>query len=268
MEHLLLAYEWRPRWPAVTNSLAGDYVALEEFDKAIQFYDRTLAVVPTFADAMLGKVKALTYAGRYEDAIAAVEPLLAGRWQLGDARYWRAFNELQLNRLDEAWDDVEMAAKMVRNAGVPKLAGLIAYRRRELDVARAKFDESYKIGRDDCETGFYLGVVHAEQGTWPATAAVLTETSTCLDRAEQTSKREIEEFRAAPDLPAERRDRQIKKREQQIANGRRMMAQSWFNIAVASYNLSRPEEARQYATKVADDEQFGERARDLLSRLR
>ena len=58
-----------------------------------------------------------------------------------------------------AWDDVETAAKFVRNAGVPKLAGIIAYRRKQLDVARAKFEESYKIGRDDCETGFYLGCV-------------------------------------------------------------------------------------------------------------
>jgi tetratricopeptide (TPR) repeat protein len=268
MEHLLRAYEWHPRWPAVTNSLAGDYVALEEFDTAIAFYDRTLAVVPSFADAMLGKVKALTYAGRYMDAITATEPLLAGRWQLGDTRYWRAFNELQLDRLDEAWDDIELAAKLIRNAGVPKLAGLIAYRRKQLDVARAKFEESHALGREDCETGFYLGVVHAEQGTWPAAESVLTETSGCLEKAEQATKREIEEFRAAPDLPAGRRDRQIKKREQQIANGRRMMAQSWFNIAVACYNLSRRDEARQYAEKVASDEQFGERARELLTRLR
>ncbi len=267
MAHLLKAYEWRARWPAVTNSLAGDYVALEEFDKAIEFYDKTLAIVPTFSDALLGKVRALTYAGRYVEAIAATEPLLAGHWQLGDTRYWRAFNEMQLNRLDEAWDDVETAAKFIRNAGVPKLAGIIAYRRKQLDVARVKFEESYKVGRDDCETGFYLGVVHAEQGTWPATATVLTETSACLEKAERTTNKEIAEFRAA-DMPPDRRDRQIKKREQQIANGRRMMAQSWFNIAVACYNLSRKDEARQYAEKVATDEVFGERARDLLSRLR
>jgi tetratricopeptide (TPR) repeat protein len=267
MAHLLKAYEWRPRWPAVTNSLAGDYVALEEFDKAIEFYDRTLAVVPTFSDAMLGKVKALTYAGKYEEGLAATEPLLAGRWQLGDAYYWRAFDEMQLNRLDPAWDDVESAAKYVRNAGVPKLAGIVAYRRQQLDIARAKFEESYKLGRDDCETGFYLGVVHAEQATWAPSATVLMETSGCLEKAEQALNKEIAAFRAA-DMPADRRDRQIKKREQQIANGRRMMAQSWFDIAVADYNLSRKDEARQYAEKVADDAQFGERARELLSRLK
>ena len=65
-----------------------------------------------------------------------------------------------------------------------------------------------------------------------------------------------------------RQARQIRRREQDIAKGRRMRATSWFNLAVSSYSLSRKDEARQYAEKVADDEQFGERARDLLSRLR
>ena len=47
-----------------------------------------------------------------------------------------------------------------------------------------------------------------------------------------------------------------------------MMATSWFNIAVAYYNLARKDDARQYAEKLAADDQFGDRARDLLSRLR
>ena len=38
---------------------------------------------------------------------------------LGDAYYWRAFNELQLNRLDPAWDDVETAANRIRENGLP-----------------------------------------------------------------------------------------------------------------------------------------------------
>ena len=46
-----------------------------------------------------------------------------------------------------------------------------------------------------------------------------------------------------------------------------MQATSWFDIAVAYYNLSRKEEARQFAEKVASDEQFGERAREILARL-
>jgi len=46
-----------------------------------------------------------------------------------------------------------------------------------------------------------------------------------------------------------------------------MRATSWFNTAVAYYNVSRPADAREYAEKVVDDQQFGERARELIARL-
>src|SRR5262249_40584850 len=60
----------------------------------------------------------------------------------------------------------------------------------------------------------------------------------------------------------------IARREQYIAKGRRQIATSYFDTAVACYNLSRKTEAQQYAEKVADDEQFAARAKEILSRLR
>src|SRR5207249_2508583 len=93
---------------------------------------------PRAVDALLGRIRALTYLGRNEDAIATTDLLIALGWYVGDARYWRALNESELERNDEAWTDVEAAAKLLVNADVPKLAGLIAYRRHQLDVSRAK----------------------------------------------------------------------------------------------------------------------------------
>jgi hypothetical protein len=46
-----------------------------------------------------------------------------------------------------------------------------------------------------------------------------------------------------------------------------MQATSWFNTAIAYYNLQQKADARLFAEKVSADEQFGERARDLLTRL-
>jgi tetratricopeptide (TPR) repeat protein len=268
IERLQRAYTWRPRWPALTNSLAIDYIAIEEFDPAVDFFDRTLALAPNFADALLGKARALTYAGRHEDALTTIDQLLAlGRWLIGDARYWRALNEAQLGRNEEAWSDIELAAKLLVNAEVPKLAGIVSYRLKQIDVSRAKFEESWQRNPLDCETGYYLGIVAGEQGVWPRTADVLVDTDRCLQQAERNLTAEIAAFRRSTERP-ERRERQIAKREQQIATGRRMMATSWFNIAVAYYNLSREDDARQYAEKVSTDEQFGDRARDLLARLR
>ena len=129
---------------------------------------------------------------RVTDAIATLDRLLAlERWLVGDARYWRAVNENQMEQLDVAWDDVGLAARLMRNAAVPKLAGIIAYKRHQLDVAREKFEESWKLGHDDCETGFYLGIVLGEQSTWAKTAQVLIDTTACLEKAEGKLKAEI-----------------------------------------------------------------------------
>ena len=59
-----------------------------------------LSACPRASDALLGKVRALTYLGQAVEAIAAVDQLLGERWHLGDARYWRALNEPQLERYE------------------------------------------------------------------------------------------------------------------------------------------------------------------------
>ena len=261
------AYAWREQWPTLTQSIANVAMTSEEFERALVFYDRTLVIEPHAVDALLGRIRALTYLGRNEDAIAAADPLIALRWFVGDALYWRALNESELERNDEAWTDVEAAAKLLINAEVPKLAGLIAYRRHELDMSRAKFEQAHARNPNDCETRFYLGVILAEQGVWNRTAEVLVDTGRCLENAERGLNDEIAAIRASTDPPA-RQARKTARREQLIAKGRRMMATSWFDIAVAYYNLSRKTEARQFADKVANDEQFGERAREILSRLK
>src|SRR5262249_41146378 len=181
--------------------------------------------------------------------------------------YWRAYDEMQLTRYDQAWADVEESGKMLINADVPKLAGLIAYQRHQLDVSISRLTTSQARNPFDCETRFYLGVVHAELRHWSDTVNVLGSTAECLQRAEEGLEDEIERIRAS-DLREDRKARQIAKREQQIAEGRRRIATSWFDCAVAYFGLSKTDEARQFAEKVADDEQFGPRAKEILSRLR
>jgi len=261
------AYEWRPRWPALTLAMGGVAMTAEDFDHARTMYEETLAIEPHSGDALFGDLRALTYLGAANDAIAVANRMLDERWMVGDARYWRAFNEMQLDQLETAWEDVEMAEKTSINAQVPKLAGLIAYRRAQLDVAIARFSTSYERNPLDCETRFYLGVVHAEARHWTETADKLVGAASCLQDQEAELTQDIARIRTSA-LSEERKAKQIARREQQIAEGRRRIATSWFDVAVADFNLSKKDEARQYAERVSDDEQFGERARDLLARLR
>lgn len=261
------AYDWQPKWPSLTLTMGGVAMSGEEFERARALYEETLALEPHSGDAMFGAIRALTYMGAAEAAIAMADRMIDERWSVGDARYWRAYNELQLSRLDEAWQDVEEAERTLINAQVPKLAGLVAYRRQQPDIAMARFTTSYSRNPLDCETRFYLGVVYADLRHWSQTSDMLVGAAECFEASERELTQEIERIRAST-ISDDRKASQIARREQQIVEGRRRIATSWFDIAVADFSLSKKDDARHYAEKVIDDEQFGERARALLARLR
>jgi tetratricopeptide (TPR) repeat protein len=265
--HYREAYAWRDTWPAATLLIANVAMTGEEYAAALEFYEKTLALAPSFPDALLGKLRALSYLSRYEEALAVADELLALRRYPGDAYYWRAANELQMNRLDAAWTDIEAADKAMVNSDVPKLAGIIQMRRREPDAARQKLETARRRNPNDCETGYYLQLALGDLARWPALVDVAAGTAGCLDDAEAAARQDIERI-AASTLSDARKARQTARRQQQIASAVRMRATCWFNAAVANFNLSKPDEARRYAEKVADDEQFGERARALTARIR
>jgi hypothetical protein len=260
------AFAWRTTWPAATLLIANVAMTGEEFPAALEFYGKTLALASSFPDALLGKLRALSYLARYEDALAVAGELLALRRYPGDAYYWRAANELELNRLDAAWEDIEAAEKAMVNSDVPKLAGIIALRRQEPDTARQKLETARQRNPNDCEAGYYLQLALGDLRRWAALTDVAVGTAGCLDDAEAAARQDIERIAASTASDA-RKARQTARRQQQIASAVRMRATCWFNAAVANFNLSKPDEARRYAEKVADDEQFGERARDLTARI-
>jgi tetratricopeptide (TPR) repeat protein len=261
------AYAWRSTWPAATLLIANVAMTGEEFPAALEFYEKTLTLAPSYPDALLGKLRALYYLARYEDALAVADELLALRRYPGDAYYWRAASELQMNRLAAAWEDVEAADKAMVNSDVPKLAGVIELRRREPETARQKLETARQRNPSDCEAGYYLHLALADLTRWSALVDVAVGTAGCLDDAEASARQELERIIAST-LPEARKARQLTRRQQQIASAVRMRATCWFNAAVANFNLSKPDEARRYAEKVADDEQFGERARELEARMR
>jgi hypothetical protein len=209
----------------------------------------------------------LTYLERPVDAIAAADDLVSRREFPGDAYYWKAYNELSLQRIDDAWRDIESANALLINADVPKLAGLIAMRQQNAGIARSRFELAHMRNQADCETSYYLSLALGELKAWEPLVQTAADTSSCLDAAETQTREEINEIRRSS-TTEERKTRLIARREQQIASGARMRATALFNAAVASYNLMRSTDALKFAERVANDEQFGERARDIIARSR
>jgi hypothetical protein len=97
-------------------------------------------------------------------------------------------------------------------------------------------------------------------------ADVAPAAAACFDDQEADLRRQIDQIRGKTIAP-ERQARLIARREQTIAANARMRAACWFNAAVSSFNLKRADDARRFGSKVADDEQYGGRTRELLSRI-
>ena len=267
IERLLKADGWHARWPLVTRLIGTAFLELEEYDQAVTFFDRTLEIRPDAPDALLGKGRALANVGRFEASIVPLDRILTGPWYPGDAHYWRAFDKLQLERYDAAWDDIELAARSLTNAAVPKLAGIIAYKQGRFDVARDRLQDSRSRDRTDCTTGLYLGLAESGLRAWAPASDVLKETASCLDMLGPVLVAEIAREQAS-DSPPERKARRVARLERQIEEVQRMRVNAWFNTAVASFNLARKDEARAFAERVRDDVELGARACELLDRLR
>ncbi|HEX4347028.1 MAG TPA: hypothetical protein VHZ73_05615 [Vicinamibacterales bacterium] len=262
------AYKWHPAWPSAMTSLAALLMTAEEFEAALDMSDRVLAIAPNTADAKLNRLRALSYLGKNDAAIDQATTMIATNAMPSDAYYWRAWNENQKDELEPAWADVETAERMWHNNEVLKLAGMVAYRRHELQVSKAKFESVLQIpGPADCDVLFDLADVNIELSSWEAGAGRYAETAACIDGARRALAGEIAKLQESGGAP-DRIGRQVARREAMRAAALRMQVQSWFNGSVAYLQLHRNDDARRFAEHVVDDQEFGERAREVLARIR
>jgi tetratricopeptide (TPR) repeat protein len=255
------AYEWRDAWPAAASALGGLSMTAEDFEGALTRYERALALMPGMADALIGRIRALSYLGRADEAIGAADALVDAL--PGDAYFWRAWNKNQLHELDEAWADVQRAEALWVSSEVAKLAGVIAYGRGELPVARDRFQTATRLRPEDCESQFYLGGVHAELREWGPSADVYLLASRCMEAERATLETQIAALQASNGEPV-RVARQIANRRLSLDVNDRRARQALFNLAAASYNLGRYADARGFADQLTSDEEYGERARSLI----
>ena len=267
-QHYQAAYKWHEAWPAAMTSLATLLMTAEEFEAALDMSDRVLTIEPGAAEAKLNRLRALSYLGRNDLAIDQATQMIAANALPSDAYYWRAWNENQKDDLEPAWADIETAERMWHNNEVLKLAGMIAYRRHQLPVSKAKFESVLQFpGGADCDVYFDLADVNIELSDWESGAAHYASTVACVDNARQALADEIEKLQQSGGSP-DRIARQVARRENMRAAALRMQVQSFFNGSIAYLQLHRSDDARRFAERIVDDAQFGDRARDILARLR
>lgn len=205
--------------------------AYGDLEPALASYDKAIALVPTNREAMLGRVITLSYLERHAESVATATRMIElGTWLMGDAYYWRARGRYVLKMMDEAWSDAENALKLAANTNVYTLAGVIAYDRKDLDVAKDRFDNARRLDQGNCTAHSYFALVEAAQNNWPAATPVFSQAMTCFVQAIAQIRRDIAELEATEFDPIYK--------ARLIADQQKTLKESELKAAQAGYNAA------------------------------
>jgi tetratricopeptide (TPR) repeat protein len=180
-----------PRSPAITTRIGNVYRLWEDWQPALAAYDTALGVAPHHPEATIGRAISLSRLERSEEAIETATRLIdEGQWLLGEAYYWRGWNQLRLNELQLARADADRARTLMSNSAVMVLSGVIEWRLGRLESAEKDFEGALAIDLGECEAAFDLGVVRDQLGKLVEALAAFKQAGQCYDLS-ITLRREV-----------------------------------------------------------------------------
>lgn len=238
--------------PSLVPALAlrGDLrQRMEDYELATQLYAALLGRLPEHREALLGRVKALGFLGRHDEAIATADTMLRlGTWYLGEAHYWKAWNLFTLGRLDASRLSVDLARPLMVNADLHYLGGAIAFRQQRLDAAAGDFDAAIDLESRHCEAHFDRAALALTRRGWAMAAGGFDEAFDCLSARTPTIERRIVDARDAR-LAEDVRAALVQRREQALRDHRAQLAWARYNGGVAYANTGKAAEARLRAAE-------------------
>jgi tetratricopeptide (TPR) repeat protein len=255
--------------PQETIYLASIYTATEEFDKSLEFYDRTLALSPGYRDALLGKAICQSYMGQSGEALATLRRMIElGNWLMGECHYWMAWNHHALKDLEAAQAHIEESkGRLPTNSEVFGLAGTIALEKNQYERAEKEFKDALKYNAANTEALFGLGRISDHGGKWLDAAGYYEQAAEVVGKNEASILARIDQIRAAS-LGDARRTAMLAKKESQLRIARATLAFSCYNTAAAWVNAGFKERAVPWARKAAGHPQFKDQANALLTKIK
>src|SRR5688572_2577469 len=207
-----------PTSTAIPTAIGNLYQTWEDWPNALAAFDQALALLPSHPDARLGRVISLSNLDRYDEAIASATELIdAGRWHLGQAFYWRAWNHFNIGNNQAARADADRTRTLMVNPAVFLLSGLIEWRLLRRETAETEFQEALKMDFGQCEAAFYLGGVRAELRRLVEAIAAMNQARQCYDLSLAVRRKLLEDGIARARSP-EAKARESARHERAIAN--------------------------------------------------
>jgi len=171
--------ELLPDHTGAINGL-GDihFFNLQDYAKAMQFYEQAHAIDRTNVKAVFGKGAALHYLGKFTDSTLTMDTLLNSKeadwgrlnpaqsdYYRGEAYYYMAYNHYLLDNNAEARRLIDTAKTYLpKSAGISFLSGLMHYKGGRNPNAKTDFTTVLLEATSYCEAPYYLGLIDTAEG--------------------------------------------------------------------------------------------------------
>lgn len=167
-----------PDYTRSLNGIGNVYsFALEDYEKAIEYYEAALKYEPMNTAALFGRGTALHHLGKYEESNATLEMMLQTdlfrkgyasannvRYYQGEGHHLQAYNHYLMKNPVKARELVEMAKRFLpESEEVNYLSGLLFFEEKNMEAARVEFLKVIQRGNSNCSALRYLGVIYHER---------------------------------------------------------------------------------------------------------
>jgi len=267
--HFLQMHEGIPESPQATILLASIALALEEVERSLEFYERTLAVVPDYRDALLGKAICLSSLSRPEEAITVCERIIGlGYWLLGESYYWMAWNQHELKDNAAAEANIEQAkGRLPTSSEVFTLSGIIAFDMENPAKAEKDFLEALRYNAANSEVLFNLGALYSRKDDWPNSGLYFEKAGFAFENEGRSLEDKINQVEKST-LASERKDRLLKKKKSRLERTLLTRATAFYNAAAGYFNAGQKFKALEMATRSAEHAAFKQKAKELSAGIK
>jgi tetratricopeptide (TPR) repeat protein len=153
------------------------FYALEDYERALRYYETALESDHSSAGALLGKGLSLHQLGRHQDSNVVADQLLTApisrnqwigdvpdvRYYRGEGNYLKAYNYHLMRDPAQAREFVNAAKESLADSeDINYLSGLLFYLAKDLESARKDFQRVIQRGNYNCNAQLHLGLIYRQ----------------------------------------------------------------------------------------------------------
>lgn len=206
--------------PDYTKAMVGMgniyFLTVQDYKTAISYYDSVLELDGLQPVALFGKGASLHRLSRYDESDAVFDFMLENQHHyLGEAYYYKAYNQHHQGKMDKARELIDKAKRLLPRSGeVLYLSGLLYYREKLYKKSLNDFyDCLYDRDYSPCFPLHYIGMIRMKKQNWKFLDN-FRESIACFKDEEASMRRKlgrIDNMDLEPHQRAYMKQRQVKR---------------------------------------------------------